>query len=350
MATHVEKAPQDMLRDGRGRTSDKEARTRKNPGAKGGTVDKSKRFLKHLFKDAFDDNITDVGAMMAYYAVLAIFPMIVFIITIAMLVLDHETVQQGVSMATTAMPSATAALIAQKVTDLMNTADAGFAIGGAALALWGASRGAAALGTALNSMFSKKETRAWWKRQLIAIAVTLGVSVLVVLALGMLVIGPIAGHWVADRFGLGAAFDVAWGIGRWVGAGLLVMVVWAVLYKFLPNTKAPFRIFTPGAIVGVILWLGVSLLFGVYLNYFNSYEATYGALGAGIIFLTWLWLSNIALLFGAEINDVLADFRKHESEAAAQLAAPTKEPDKAPTSDDDVEAAEKSAAKKPATE
>ena len=331
MATHVDKAPQDLLREGRERTSSKGARTRKNPGAHGGFLHKSKRFLKTLFKDAVDDSITDVGAMMAYYAVLAVFPMIVFIITIAMLVLDHATVQQGVSMATAAMPSETAALIAQKVTDLMNTADAGFAIGGAALALWGASRGAAALGNALNAMYSKKETRPWWRRQLLAIAVTLGVSLMVVVALGLLVIGPVAGHWVADRFGLGGAFDVAWGIGRWIGAGLLVMVVWAVLYKFLPNTSAPFRIFTPGAIVGVVLWLGVSLLFGVYLNYFNSYEATYGALGAGIIFLTWLWLSNIAILFGAEINDVLADFRKHESEAAAQLAAPTAEPEQPAT-------------------
>jgi membrane protein len=97
-------------------------------------------------------------------------------------------------------------------------------------------------------------------------------------------------------------------------------LVWAVLYKFLPNTDAPFRIFTPGAIVGVILWLGVSAVFGLYLSHFNSYEATYGTLGGAIIFLTWLWLSNMALLFGAELNDVLADFRKHESAAAAQLA------------------------------
>jgi membrane protein len=332
MATHVEKSSvSDVMKDGRERTGNKEARTRENPGARGSFLNKAKRFLKHLFKDAIDDNITDVGAMMAYYAVLAIFPMIVFIITIAMLVLDHETVQQGVSMATTAMPSSTAQLVAQKVTDLMNAADAGFAIGGAALALWGASRGAVALSTALNSMYQKKETRPWWKRQLIAIGVTIGVALIVIIALALLVAGPIAGHYVADRFGLGGAFDVAWGIARWLGAGVLVMVVWAVLYKFLPNTKAPFRIFTPGAIVGVLLWLGVSSLFGIYLNYFNSYEATYGALGAGIIFLTWLWLSNIAILFGAEINDVLADFRKHESAAAAQLAAQTKHADPATT-------------------
>jgi membrane protein len=103
------------------------------------------------------------------------------------------------------------------------------------------------------------------------------------------------------------------------------MIVWAVIYKFLPDTDAPFRVFTPGAVIGVIIWLGISALFGVYLAHFNSYETTYGALGGAIIFLLWLWLSGIALLIGAEINDVLADLRKHKSAAAAQLADPNEE-------------------------
>src|SRR5690349_6741693 len=142
MATHVEErsGPVGMAREQSERTGtpSKEARTHKTPGAHGGFFNKTGRFLKTLFSDAMNDSITDVGAMMAYYAVLAIFPMVIFIITIAMLVLDHDTVQQGVSMATAAMPQATADLVSAKVTELMNAAGAGFAIGGAALALWGA--------------------------------------------------------------------------------------------------------------------------------------------------------------------------------------------------------------------
>jgi len=278
------------------------------------------QFFKRLFHELMNDNITDIGAMMAYYAILALFPMLVFVVTLAMLVLPGETVMQGLAMATQAMPYSARDVLTGQVTSLMKNAQTGFAIGSAALALWGASRGASSLTGALNAMFNKKETRPWWRRQVLAIGVTLGVAIAVVLALGLLVVGPAAGHWLADRFGLGDAFDVGWNIGRWVGAGLLVMSVWAVLYKFLPNTKAPFRIFTPGAIIGVLLWLGISYGFGFYLGRFNSYTTTYGALGGGIIFLTWLWLSNIALLFGAEINDVLADMRKHTSRAAAVLA------------------------------
>lgn len=278
------------------------------------------RFLKQLIGDALDDNIADIGAMMAYYAVLALFPMLLFVVNIGMLVLDAETINQGLAMATATMPGAIRDLIAQQVDSMMKSAGAGFAIGSAAFALWGASRGAASLSGALNAIYNKTETRSWIRRQITAIAVTLGVAIMVLGALGLLVVGPMAGHWAADRVGVGGAFDLAWQIGRWVGAGLLVMIVWAVIYKFLPNTDAPFRIFTPGAFVGVFLWLGISYLFGIYLGHFNSYAMTYGALGGAIIFLTWLWLSNVVLLFGAEVNDVLADFRKCESAAAAMLA------------------------------
>ncbi|HSN27056.1 MAG TPA: YihY/virulence factor BrkB family protein, partial [Kofleriaceae bacterium] len=167
-----------------------------------------------------------------------------------------------------------------------------------------------------------KETRSWLRRQLIAIGVTVAVALIAVVALALLVAGPYVGAWLGSRYGLGTQFDTAWSIGRWVGAGLLVMFVWAIAYKFLPNTDAPFRVFTPGAVIGVLLWLGISALFGLYLSHFNSYEATYGALGGAIIFLTWLWLSSVALLVGAEINDVLADARKHGDAGAAQLADP----------------------------
>lgn len=282
-----------------------------------------KAFFRKLGKELVEDGVTDVGAMMAYYAVLALFPMLVFVISIAMLVLDPDTVRQGATMALQAAPASARDVIIERVNALIAASGAGFAIIGAVLALWGASRGAVGLMTALNGIYDKQETRSWLRRQITAVLVTLGVAVVIVLALGLMFIGPYAGHFIADRFGLGGVFDVLWDIGRWVGAGVLVMIVWAVLYKFLANTDAPFRIFTPGAIVGVLLWLGVSALFGLYLQHFNSYETTYGTLGGAIIFLTWLWLSNIAILFGAEVNDVVADFRKRKDPAAARLSQQT---------------------------
>lgn len=272
-------------------------------------------FLRRLINAIVDDDVIDYGAMMAYYAVLSLFPMLVFIVTIALLVIDPATIHEGVLIATRTLPETARQMISEQVTSFINAADAGFAVGSFAFAVWGASRGAASLGFALDRIAKRVETRSWWKRQVIAISVTVGVALMVVVALGLLVLGPPIGHYVADRFGLGAAFDVAWEIGRWFGAGLLVMFVWAIAYHFLPDTKTPFRVFTIGSFVGIAMWIVVSLGFNFYLTTFGSYETTYGALGGAIVFLTWLWLSNIALLVGAEVNDVLVRLRREKAEA-----------------------------------
>ncbi|MBV8759372.1 MAG: YihY/virulence factor BrkB family protein [Deltaproteobacteria bacterium] len=281
-----------------------------------------RRFFKSVGSHFIDDNVQDSGAMMAYYAVMALFPMMIFVLSLALLVIPSDTVRQGLAMVTETMPLSVRDVIASRVDALIKASGAGFAIFGVVAALWSASRGAVSLMAALNTVYNKKETRTWIRRQLIAIAVTCVVALLAVVALALLVAGPYVGAWLQARYDLGAQFDTAWTVGRWVGAGLLVMFVWAIAYKYLPNTDAPFRVFTPGAVIGVLLWLGISALFGLYLSHFNSYEATYGTLGGAIIFLTWLWLSSVAMLTGAEINDVLADLRKHQDTGAAQLADP----------------------------
>ena len=287
---------------------------------------KPRAFLGRFWKELQADRIDDVAAMMTYYAVFALFPMLVFVVTVTLLVAPADWIDAAVQLAGTAMPPAVARLLTEQVARMQEAAGAGFAIGSALLALWGASRGAAALMTALSDLFEKRETRPWWKRQLVAIGTTLVVATLLVIAMAFLAVGPSAGHAFAERFGLGDAFDVGWAIARWLIAGVLVMLVWALLYKWLPGTDAPLRIFTPGALVGVLLWFGVTQGFGVYLSHFGDYEKTYGAVASVIVFLTWLWLSNLALLVGAEINDVLADLRKDTSEAAAKLAEREKSP------------------------
>ncbi len=279
-----------------------------------------RRFFKTLVTAIINDNITDSAAMMAYYAVMALFPMVVFVGSLSLLVLPEATVLQGVGMASEALPPSVRQILVERVDSLVKANSAGFAIVGAVVALWGASRGVVGLTTALGTIYTKPETRSWVRRQLIAVGMTFAVAILVILALSLLVVGPTIGHWSLNRFGLGETFDTVWSVGRWVGAGVLVMFLWALVYKYLPNTDAPLHIFTPGAVIGVLGWLAISALFGLYLSHFNSYEATYGTLGGAIIFLLWLWLTNITLLVGAEINDVLADMRAHKSAAAAKLA------------------------------
>jgi membrane protein len=183
------------------------------------------------------------------------------------------------------------------------------AIVGAALALWAASRGTVSLARALNRVFGVEESRPWWKLNLLAVGVTLGVAVLMIVALALLTLGPAAGRWIADQLGLGAVFDAVYSVGRWLIAALLIMVVWSVLYTVLPNRKVRMKLLSPGGVAGVAVWVAASLGFALYVQNFGKYEKTYGALGAVIVFLIWLWISNLALLAGAETNDILARHR-----------------------------------------
>ena len=275
-------------------------------------------FFRTFKDEASADRLGDVAAMMTYYAIFALFPMLIFVLTIALLVVPDSAIDQGVAMLTQAMPGQAGSLLEGQVEQMQSAAHGGIAIVAALIALWSASRGAASLSAALNDMYELEETRPWWKRQLVALGTTLFVAVLIVVALGLLVAGPAIGHAIADRFGLGGAFDIAWSIGRWVLAAVLVMFVWGLLYKWLPDTDAPFRFFTPGAVIGVVLWVAVTQLFALYVRNFGSYETTYGSLAGIIIFLFWLWLSNLALLVGAEINDVRAEIRKEKHKEGAE--------------------------------
>jgi membrane protein len=265
------------------------------------------RKLGHAFvRDAIDD----VGAMMAYYAILAVFPMLFFVITLAALVIPSNAIAEAARLALEEAPSSARSLVAAQVDAATSHARAGFAFGTLVLALWGASRGASGLMFALNRLFGRVETRSWLHRQAIAIAVTVALATLLLVALGLLVAGPLLGQVVANRFGLGGVFDIVWTVGRWVLAALLVIGVWALAYRFLPDTDAPFHMFTPGTVAGVGLWLAISRLFGLYLDRFGGYSSIYGALGSAVIFLTWLWLSSMSLMLGAEIDAVLADMRR----------------------------------------
>lgn len=264
-----------------------------------------RKFTHSLARDAIDD----VGAMMAYYAILAIFPMLLCVVTLAVLVVPENTIADGVKVALAAAPSAVRSLVESQIDSLTQQARAGLALGTVVVAVWGASRGATGLMLALNRLFGRVETRSWLRRQAIAIAVTVGLAVLLAIAVGLLVAGPMLGGFVAHRFGLGSVFEMGWTVGGWMTAALVVMVVWALAFRFLPDTDAPFRIFTPGAVVGVVLWLVVSRLFAFILTHFAGFGPIYGALGSAVILLTWLWLSSMSLLLAAEINAVLAEQR-----------------------------------------
>jgi membrane protein len=251
------------------------------------------------------DALGDLAAMLTYYALFALFPMIVFVMTLALLVVPPSALAQGIDLVTHTMPADAAEMVRQYIFQLRAAAGGGIAVASVLIALWGASRGAVALGRALNTVFDRRDTRSWLRIQLTAVAVTFGVALIMIVALGLLAAGPALGRFLAERFGYGDVFAWVWAIGRWVVAAFLVMLSWGLMYRFLPDNPARGRLVSLGSFLGVLVWVGASLLFALYVGHFASYDKTYGALGAVIIFITWLWISNLALLIGAEINYVV---------------------------------------------
>jgi membrane protein len=276
------------------------------------------QILKRTWNGYNKHRLADLAAMLTYYAIFALFPFAILTVTVTLLFLPGDVLHDAFQLIAVAMPGTVAAFMLEQLKRMEETAAGGFAIVAFALAVWGASRGAVALQTALNSIHEVKETRPWWKVQLVAIGVTLGVSLLILVALALLLVGPAVGHWIADKLYLGTVFDVAWTIGRWVGAALLIMLVWACLYYFLPNIERRFRWVTPGAIVGVLLWLGASRAFIFYADNYASYDKTYGTLAISIVFLTWIWLSSMTLLVGGQLDDALDELRK-QTEPAGEI-------------------------------
>jgi membrane protein len=277
-----------------------------------------RKFLREVWSGIQKHRIPDLAAMMTYYAIFALFPFLLFLVNLTVLVLPASTIDDAFRMAAVAMPREVAQLAHDQLMRMQQSSAGGFAAVGAALAMWSASRGAIALQTALNQIHDVIETRPWWRVQLTAILVTMGVSFLALVAFALLAFGPKLGHVAADRLHLGGAFDLAWTIGRWVGAAILVMLVWGSLYYFLANIRRKFRWVTPGAVVGVSAWLAASRGFIFYTDHFGSYDKTYGTLGAVIVFLTWLWISNLCLLVGGEIDDTVDEIRRRKRTAARE--------------------------------
>src|SRR5262249_2980648 len=166
----------------------------------------------------------------------------------------------------------------------------------------------------LNIAYGLKETRAWWRIRLISVLLTLGVSVLIIMALGIVLYGGELGYFIATKVDLGTVFTSIWLVVQWPVALLFVLITFGLIYRFAPDLPAKSRSqklgvsdyrrrwLTPGVAVAIVLWLLVSLGFRLYLYFFNSYSATYGSLGALIILMLWFYLTGAAIIFGGEIN------------------------------------------------
>ena len=173
----------------------------------------------------------------------------------------------------------------------------------------------------LNAAYEITEQRSWWKVRLTALWLTVGFSVFTVLALLLILLGPRVGRLLASEIGHAGLMTWLWDVGRWPVAFILVTLTVNLLYRYAPDLERwtlPF--FTPGALIAVLLWILVSWGFRLYLHFFNSYNATYGSLGAVVILMLWLYLTGAAILIGAEVNSEIENAAAEAGEPDARLA------------------------------
>ncbi|MER7070857.1 YihY/virulence factor BrkB family protein [Terrabacter sp. NPDC000476] len=250
------------------------------------------------------DNLTDLAASLTYYGVLSLAPALVVLVS-ALGLLGRDATAEVVDQVQAVAPGSSADFVRTLVTQAQsNRTGAGLgAVLGLLVALWSASGYVSAFMRASNVIYDIPEGRPIWKTIPIRIGVTvLAVVVMVVSAVIVVVSGPVA-QQVGGLVGAGDTTLLVWGVLKWPVLLVLVSVLFAVLFWASPNAKqGGVRWVSPGGVIAVLLWLVVSAVFAVYVANFSSYDKTYGSLAGVVVFLVWLWLTNIAILLGAEVN------------------------------------------------
>jgi membrane protein len=260
--------------------------------------------LKRSVAQFKHDDVTDRAAALTYFGVLAIFPAMLVLVSILGL-LGKSTTQKVINNLGAVAPGSVSSFLKTVIQQVQgNAGTAGLAaIIGIAVALWSASGYVAAFMRASNAIYEVDEGRPIWKTAPVRLAVTLALVIMLVLSAIMVVVtGPIASQ-VGKAFGIGDTAVLIWNIAKWPILLIVVSLMFSLLYKASPNVKQPaFRWVSPGGIVAVLVWIIASALFALYVSFSGSYNKTYGSLATVIIFLVWLWISNIAILLGAEFN------------------------------------------------
>jgi membrane protein len=276
---------------------------------------------KRVWGEIQEDNVFGRAAELSYYFLLALFPFLIFLTSIIGLVLGSGTGTRHTLFDYLAriMPPSAYQLLSTTMLEVSNASGGGKLSFGILAALWAASNGMSAITESLNTAYDLKEGRPWWKQRLTAMGLTMSLSILIILALVLVVAGGRIAEWLAGVYGFGSAFPIAWKIIQWpVVLGCMVLA-FALIYYFAPDFhEQSWTWLTPGAAIGVALWLLVSLAFRVYLSFFDSYSATYGSLGAVIILMLWLYFTGAAVLIGGEINSEIEHAAAKQGEPEAK--------------------------------
>jgi membrane protein len=269
------------------------------------------KVIKGAAKEFSDDNLSDTAAALTYYAIQAIFPAALVLASLLGLLSD-DTTRKLIENLGEVIPGSAQGTIADTIAKLQESSSstAGLAfILGLLLAIWSASGYVAAFMRASNTVYDIPEGRPIWKTLPTRVFTTVVGLILIIMASVIVVFtGPVA-EQAGNLLGLGQVAVNTWGIVKWPVLIVIMMLMVSILYWAAPNARQGFKWITPGGVIGIVIWLIASAAFAFYVANFGNYDKTYGAFAGIIIFLIWIWISNIAILLGQEINAELARAR-----------------------------------------
>ncbi|MEA2218241.1 MAG: rane protein [Solirubrobacteraceae bacterium] len=281
--------------------------------------------LKRAFEKFQADQMTDSAAALTYYAMMSLFPALLVGVSLLGLLGDQSLVTDAVGYAQrNGAPAEVADALSKSLSSTVQAAGgavSGALVLGIAVAIYGASGAFGGAGRALNTVYGASETRGVVRHKLSDIGWTLVVILLAIVALFSVFLGGGLAHDLFGVIGLGDTAVGIWRFARWVVAICAVLLIYAIAYAFAPNIQPRrLRWITPGAVAGVLIWFVASAGFFVYVSNFGKYGATYGVFAGAVILLLWLYLSNLAFLFGAELN---AELERERRPAASRPPPPS---------------------------
>jgi membrane protein len=281
-----------------------------------------KYVLQKTIREFSSDQCTDIAAALTYFAVLSIFPALIAIFSLLGVFGQGKAASDAVlGIVEQVAPGDTADTIRGPIEQIASSPSAGFAlVTGIVLAIWSASGYVGAFSRAMNRIYEIEEGRPFWKLKPTQLLVTIIAIVLLVVAAAILVLsGPVADA-VGSALGLGEVPQTIWAIAKWPVLAIIVVLIVAILYYWTPNAKQPkFRWISVGAVIAIVVLVLATVGFGIYVANFSNYDRTYGSLAGVIVFLLWLWIANLALLFGAEFDAELERGRQLQAGIPAEV-------------------------------
>ncbi len=262
-----------------------------------------KVFFTRLKEKLFDDDIIGNAAQVAFYFSFALFPLLLFLMTLlGILLSDKQELQTELfNILAQVMPPSAYELVSKTLTEVTSNASGGKLSIGILITLWSASAGFDNMRGTLNEVYNLKETRSWLRAKLTSLGLTIVVGILILTALAFIVYGS---QFLDAALPVDSPYLLA--ALQWIVVLAVALMAFALIYNLAPNNDPlQWRWITPGALAGVLLWLIFSGAFRIYLSYFDSYAATYGSLGAMIILLLWLYITALVILIGGAVNAIL---------------------------------------------